>query len=201
MNNMHNGFTLIELLVSFLLISVIGFGIVGLQFIVNRNQLTSFQNYLTVDEANNSLAVVTREIRNTRYGDNGAYPLEVTNDNEIVFYSDIDYDNQTERVRYFRQGDTLYKAVIEPSGYPVSYPGANEKLATVTENIRNTQQLFYYYNGDWPVDTVNNPLSANRLSATKLIKTVVEINLKENEQNKNYLLESYAQIRMLKENL
>jgi hypothetical protein len=44
-------------------------------------------------------------------------------------------------------------------------------VQTISTIIRNgTQAVFSYYNGDWPEDTVNNPLvPAERLLQTRLI--------------------------------
>ena len=97
----------------------------------------------------------------------------------------------------------MSKGIIEPVGFPVSYPPANEKIVEIANNVRNqTLPIFYYYNGDWPQDTVNNPLlPPARVSNTKLIRVYLRLNSEENEPNRDFILESYTQIRMLKENL
>ena len=88
-------------------------------------------------------------------------------------------------------------------GYPVTYPLANEKVFVITDKVRNgITPVFTYYNGEWPEDTVNNPLpSPVRLSDTKLMRIYLRLNARANEPEKDYILESYVQVRMLKENL
>lgn len=199
----NKGITIIELLISMVIIAVLGLGFISLQSLLSKNQVLIWNNYVSVDDANNSVKQMVKELRTARNGDNGAYPVETAYDQLIVFYSDIDSDGQSERVRYYLSGTDFYKGVIEPVGYPATYPAASEKLFVISSLVRNgTTPVFYYYNGDWPADTVNNPLpSPVRLSDTKLMKVYLRLNANPNEASKDYILESYVQIRMLKENL
>ena len=195
-----SGFTLIEFIVTIAITGIFSLGLIGLQRIMNNAALTSFGSYLDVDEANRGISIMVREIRNIRPADNAAYPLERAQDQEMIFYSDVDYDGDTDRVRYTLSGTSFVKGIINPVGYPATYPQANEKVKTIAEKVRNdTDPIFYYYNGDWPDDTINNPLpSPTRLSETKLMKVYLKIS----EDNSNpYILESYVQIRTLKDNL
>lgn len=197
------GFTLVEVLVASVLIAVLGLGILGLQYTLSQNQLMIWRSYLSVDEANSNTRSIVRELRTARSGDNGAYFLEKADDQEIIFYSDIDFDKKAEKIKYFLDGTSLKKSVIEPEGYPISYPQEKETLKTLTDNVRNgAAPVFYYYNGNWPADTENNPLSlTNRLSNTRLVKVYLRINTDSLNPNLDYVLESFSQIRMLKENL
>lgn len=199
---LKKGFTLIEILIAMALTSILGLGVLSLQVILAQNRLVVWRNYISIEEANSNVSMLVREIRNLRPADNAAYPLERAWDQEIIFYSDIDFDGHSEKVRYSLSGTQLTKGVIEPTGYPATYPSANEKAKVVTQNIRNgANPIFYYYNGDWPQDQVNNPLpTPSRLSDTKLMKVYLELNT-ENEPSKNFVLESYVQLRMLKQNL
>src|SRR3990170_2544827 len=70
----------------------------------------------------------------------------------------------------------------------------------LTEDVRNgIDPIFYYYNGDWPADTLNNPLAQPvRLSDTKLMKVYLKLNT-EDDPSSDFILESYTQLRILKE--
>jgi prepilin-type N-terminal cleavage/methylation domain-containing protein len=199
----QKGTSLIEILIAMAIISVLGLGIISLQYIINKNQLLVINSYKSVDEANISVSHFAREIRAARNSDNGAYVLEKINDQEIVFYSDIDYDGQTEKVRYGLEGNDLIKGVIKPVGYPVQYPAEDEVVTTLTSNVRNgTDPIFYYYNSGWPEDAVNNPLPQDlRLSDTRSVRIYLIVNTQRNDPQADYTLESTAQIRMLKDNL
>jgi prepilin-type N-terminal cleavage/methylation domain-containing protein len=196
------GFTLIEVLITATIMVVLGGLILTLINIVSRTRLSTFQNLMNIDQTNAQVSTMVRELRNIQVGDNAAYPLERAADQEIIFYSDIDYDGETEKVRYSLNGTQLEKGVIEPTGYPPTYPSANEKVRILTEDVRNgAEPIFYYYNGDWPADTVNNPLAQPvRLSESKLMKIYLKLNTKD-EPTSDFILESYTQLRILKENL
>jgi prepilin-type N-terminal cleavage/methylation domain-containing protein len=197
------GFTLIEILMAMVMMGVLGSGLLGLQSIISQNQIQVWRDYVNVDEANTSITALARELRTSRPGDNGAYPLEAALDQEIIFYSDIDFDGEAEKVRYFLAGSDFSKGIIEPVGQPATYPSDSEKVKVLSENVRNGETpIFYYYNGDWPIDQENNPLEVPaRLSETKLMRIYLRLNNKEGEPEKDYILETYVQIRMLKENL
>ena len=197
------GLTLIEILIVVVILGMLGAGLLTLQYILSKNQTLVIMNYLSIDEANSQISTFIREIRGARSGDNAAYALEVVNDDEIVFYSDIDYDGATDRVRYTLTSTQLIKGVTEPVGYPATYPPDQEKATVLSDNIRNgTTAAFYYYNGDWPEDVINNPLAqGQRLSQTKTVRIYLMLNQKADDSDRDYVLDSFGQIRMLKENL
>ena len=199
-NKKRQGFTLIEVLVVAVLTIMLASGVLSLQYILGQNQITVWDIHLNTEEANSNVSALVREIRNARPADTGAYALEVASEDELVFYSDIDFDSDTERVRYTLNGENLEKGVIDPVGFPAVYPSENEKVRVVAEHVKNAAgTTFTYYNGDWPTDTTNNPLPAPaRLSDTKLMKVHLEINSK--DEGENFILETYAHIRTLKEN-
>ncbi|OGM14647.1 hypothetical protein A3D84_00140 [Candidatus Woesebacteria bacterium RIFCSPHIGHO2_02_FULL_42_20] len=201
--NLKHGFTLVEVLVTGFLAVAVGAALVGLQYILTQNQLTVFSNYINVDEANFGITNLERELRSARSGDNGSYPLEIAGDWEIIFYSDIDYDGNAERVRYFLADSTLTKGIIEPTGFPITYPAGNEFVKIISENVRNgIEPVFYYYNSNWPLDTVNNPLAQPlRLSDTRLIGILLRLNSDSSGPDDDYILESTIAIRELKDNL
>lgn len=199
---MKKGFTIVEVLVSGFILAVLGFLIARIIYTVNQNQLLVFQQYDNIDKANENVQLVVKELRTARDGNNGAFVLQEANDQTIIFYSDIDFDGITEKVRYFLNGTNFYKGVIKATGYPVLYPQAQEKTTLLADNVRNLQTpIFYYYNSNWPQDTINNPLVFNkRLSDAKLVRIYLRINSKLDPKS-DFIAESYSQIRTLKDNL
>lgn len=200
---LENGFTLVEILIVSSLTLLVGGGILGLIVILGENRISTFENYLGVETVNNNISEMVREVRNARYGDNGAYTLDTADDQEFIFYSDIDYDGDADKIRYTLTDSILEKGITKPVGFPAIYNPANEIVKVVAENIRNgVEPVFYYYNGDWPSDTTNNPLpSPTRLSETKLMKIHLRINKYSSPGVDDFMLESYVQLRSLKQNL
>lgn len=197
-----SGFTLIEVLIVAGITVVLGGGLLSLQYILGQTQVAVVRNYTSVDQANANVSTMVRELRNLQVADNGTYPLEQALDHQIIFYSDYDFDGNSERVRYFLTGTQLSKGVIEPTGFPATYPSGSEQIKVVASNVTNgVTPIFYYYNGDWPADTTNNPLDTpTRLSETKLMRVNLTIN-QTTDTKYDFTVDSYVQLRILKQNL
>lgn len=95
------GFTIIEALTAVAVFSLLMAAAGGLVAIVYKIHDFAFEQTVAADEARRGADIMIREIRQARYGDNGAYPIEKAADKELIFYADIDGDDTTERVRYF----------------------------------------------------------------------------------------------------
>src|SRR3989344_1825598 len=89
------GFTLIEVSVAGLLTIVVLGAIFGLQQIINQNQSQVLNHSIEIDIANGAMRSMVREIRNSHYGDNGAYLIESADSQTLIFYSDINLDGKT----------------------------------------------------------------------------------------------------------
>ncbi len=203
--NNTKGLTLIEILLALSIMVVL---IIAWQsFILRSYRGISFgrEQLSAIRSAQKGITIMTREIREASTAEDGSYPLEKADDNEIIFYSDIDEDQYVERVRYFVENNTLKKGTVEPSGSPFTYNPDNETITTIAQFIRNntsTEPIFTYYNGDYPLDNTNNPLpTPSRLIDTKLIHIFVKINVDPKRSPKDFVLESDVQLRNLKTNL
>lgn len=198
-----SGFTLIEVTISAVLMVVLGTGLLGLQYVLGKTQLTAFSSYISSDEANVIVETISRELRTARAGDNGSFLIVSGAGDSLTFYSDVDFDGATEKVQYVRSGNTMTRNVWEPTGYPVTYPESTKKTKILSSNIRNlTVPVFSYYNGSWPTVTTGNPLPTPvDLLSVKLIKIYLRTNEKANAANTDFTADSYASIRMAKTNL
>lgn len=197
------GFTYLELLVGLGIVITVIAALVGMQVMLRQSYLFSFNLSAATDRANSVAQDMVRALRGARPSETGAYPLVVLDDQQIVFYSDIDADKRVERVRFFLEGTQQKRGVIEPTDFPVSYPVENETVKVLSEYVQNgTQPVFYYYNGDWPTDTTNNPLPAvSRLSETRFIQLSLTVNADPSRPESDFYLSPYVQLRNLKENL
>jgi len=164
-------------------------------------QTSVFQSFLDVENANAGIEIMVREIRNARYGDDGAYPLQVCSDQNLTFFTNTDTDDATEKVQYFLDGNQLKKAVIEPSDYPINY-NSPANITIIASGINNNYQpVFSYFNSSF--SGAGNSLSANlRQLQTRLIKITLIANESINQdQGTDFTITAFAQIRMLKDNL
>jgi prepilin-type N-terminal cleavage/methylation domain-containing protein len=99
--NIKKGFTLVESLVAVAIFALAMGAVVAFVLISYRTYGYTWQQSVAVNEARRGIEIMVKEIREAKTGDNGSYPIEVAQDKEFIFYSDIDGDGLTERVRYF----------------------------------------------------------------------------------------------------
>ncbi len=203
----RKGFTLIEVVITLGILSFLMAGIYGF-FIESYN----FQTFVSeqndaVSTARDGVEQLVYEIREAAPADTGAYTIELADEQELIFFSDVDADVLTERIRYFLDGTNLKKGVIEPTYDPLAeqtyaYDGT-EVITTIGQAVQNgVTPIFTYYNGDWPGDIVNNPLSYPAdPTEVKLIKIYLEVNINPAKVPETYQLENYVQLRNLKDNL
>lgn len=200
---MNRGISLIETIVT---IGIFALAMVAVSaFILSsyRSYNYNFEQTIAINEARKEVETMVKEIRGARTGDDGSYPLVEAGDFQFIFYSDINKDGAIERVRYFLDGTDFKKGIVKPSGDPPQYILANETIDVMSWYVHNEiLPVFTYYNGDWPSDTVNNPLpTLTRLADTKLMHVYLKINVDPNRPPDDFELESDTQIRNLKTNL
>jgi prepilin-type N-terminal cleavage/methylation domain-containing protein len=193
---MKNGFTLIEAIIAILIFSLGVGAILNLALNLYRTHTFAFQQSLAISEAKKGIETMVKEIREAREGDDGSYIIERADDYEFIFFSDIDDDGATERVRYFLDGTDFKKGVIKPEGWPTKYPSENERITIITSHVVNLPPIFHYYDGE------GNELPAPaRLKDTKLMKVYLVVNIDPQRAPQDFTLESYVQLRNLKTNL
>lgn len=193
------GLTLLEVVIVLGIIGIIG--TIVYQFVVSGNRIfvQSRDQALAQDTLRKAIDSIAQELREAQTADNGAYLLEGGNAQFITFYSDIDDDNERERVRYFIEGTNFKKGVIEPSGAPAQYPLENETITTVVSDIRN-QDIFTYYDENYTGSEASLPLPLN-ISQVKLVHLRFDADVNPSQPPPPITLETSVMIRNLKTNL
>lgn len=195
--------TLVELMVSIaiMLIAMEGFTLLFLKswdtnkFIVEEGLASAAASHATNR--------IIRELRHVRQADNGDYPVESGSDFDLKVYLNIDDDTATERVHYFLDLDTdqMKVGITNPTGSaPVSYPAADDSVSVLTNYVvnENTDPVFYYYNQNYPGDTVNNPIaSPAAVDQIRLIRVHLFVNINPVHAPDNINIESFADLRNL----
>jgi len=198
----NSGFTIIEVLVSVFVMSIIY--VVATNFVINGLNIEKYvsQQNEAIVQSRKALVQMSGELREMVAADNGAYPIELAGDQEIIFYSDVDNDSNTERVRYFLDNTNLKRGITKPSGDPLTYNTNNEIITIFSEYIQNDNSpVFLYYNANYPQDTVGKPLSypINK-TAVRLIKISVLTNVDPSHLPDTRELHTAIELRNLKEN-
>ena len=94
-------FTLVEALIMIFVFALAIGATSGFILMAYRTHGYEWEQSLAVEEARRGIEIMAKEIRKSRQGENGSYPIEYAGDREFVFYSDVDGDGKTEKVRYF----------------------------------------------------------------------------------------------------
>ncbi len=197
-----HGFTLIEILVAVAILGVIL--VVVSQFQVNVLQYNKSSNdsLQSSQDAQSILRTIVKELRSTKPGNNGSYPIAQADTSSLTFYSDIDADGLQEQIRYFLSTTTLKKGMIKPSGSPLSYNSAQETLSTLALNLKNSTStaLFEYY--DTTYTGTSSPLAQPvTVASIRLIKVNLLIDADPNRSPIPRLYTSQVMLRNLKDNL
>ncbi len=191
------GFSLVEIIITIAIFIIILGGIYGFVSGLYRANNFTFMQALAVSEARKGIGTITREIRESQIGEDGSYLIEKADDYEFIFYSDIDKDNQTERVRYFVEGSDFYKGVINPeNGVYITEeddPDFNEKIVILSKYIRNEPPIFRYFDSE-----LNELPAPARLNETTLMKLKIIINVDPEKPPYNFTLENYIALRNIK---
>lgn len=150
--------------------------------------------------ATNKLVI---QLRGTQQADNGDYPIESASNFSIIFYCDIDDDGVVEKVHYFLDdaNDQLKVGISNPvAGNPVTYPAVDSTVAVVASYVVNddTDPVFYYYNKNYPGDTVNNPLATPaNVGDIEMIRVHLYVNINPVHAPDNINIESFVDLRNL----
>lgn len=150
MRRNSQGFTLIEVIVtigifSLILVTMFTFIVNGYKSFRDLNARTS-----TLSIARQALEVAIREIREATQSDLGAYPLNLTSPNELIFYANVDSQTDIERVRYYLDGTNVIRGVIKPSGSPPDYRADQETHTTIAVNVHNgSVPVFQYFDKNY----------------------------------------------------
>ena len=206
-NNRHRkklkGLTLVEMLVAIFILTA---GMLGFSLLLSSSWKSNkfiLETGVTAVRVNRASAEIISNLRKVRQSDSGDYPVESGEDFDIMVYLDIDNDGVTERVHYWLDdvNDRLMRGVREPSSaQPPTYAAGDGTTAVIAEYIVNeaTEPLFYYYNENYPSDTVNNPLATPiAIGDVRLVRVFIRMNIDPIKAPNNINIESFVDLRNL----
>jgi prepilin-type N-terminal cleavage/methylation domain-containing protein len=197
--NKKYGFTLVEILIAVFIFTIIGIAVVKFQIdIFSLNKLTS-TNLVAQQNARQTLKDFTAEVRSMSPSNAGAYYIDQASTSSLTFYTNIDNDSDTEKVRYFLSGTTFKKGVIHPIGN--TYSQGNEVVKESVHGIANgTTSIFSYYDNSY--DGTSTPLNQPiNISSIRLIKINLLIDEDTLKSPGPLYMTTQVSIRNLKDNL
>ncbi len=108
-----------------------------------------------------------------------------------------------EKVHYFLDlaTDQLKLGVSDPlATTPVTYPGGDSTVSVVANYVvnENSNPVFFYYNGDYPSDIINNPLTTPAtVGMVRMIHVHLFVNINPVHAPDNINIESFVDLRNL----
>lgn len=199
----HNkqGFTAIEIMVALAIFVTIIILVTTLARNTVMYRRIFFSGLTGSDDARHILQPIANEIRSASQSSLGSYPLEVTDNNTLIFYSDTNNDGLKERIRYFLNGTTLSKGIIKPIGNPLVYAANNEVITPLMYNVANgVTPIFSYYDTNYTGSTAALAQPVSPL-AIRLIKVTVVIDADPANPPLPFTVTTQISFRNLKDNL
>jgi hypothetical protein len=148
------------------------------------------------DEARIAVKRFTQEVRVMSPSSLGAYPIALASSTSFTFYSDLDHDSLKERYRYFIEGGSLKKGVTKPTGSPLVYNSANEKVTIVVSRLYGVSPtVFNYFDS-------NNSQMSDPINVTNVrsVEIVLPAALDPRQGLNSVVFSSRATMRTLKDN-
>lgn len=199
-----SGFTLIEVSVSIFVFAVIAAGLISLVSSILTNSQKQETLLYNASQARRLTFKIMEEIREATQSNSGAYPLVTTEDQQLIFFTNLDGGADVERVRYFIQSGTLRRGVVKPTGSPLAYNMGTEIVATIQQDVANTgvTPLFYYYDDTYSGAVDNYLISPVDITDVRYIKMDLKIFNKGGVTNTStYSITTSGTLRNLKTNL
>lgn len=189
----QSGMTLLEALIAAAIFAITAGAVVSSVLFFYRTNRSAIEQAFAIDSGRKGVTIMVRDIREAAYADDGSFLLSAFGTSTITFFSDVDRDSSVERIRYFLDGTNLKKGQIEASGNPPIYDPQKEKIAVVSDYVRNNEQnvsVFTYY-------TKSGAQITNFTAATSVSRVVVNliINIDSDTLPGDFTLRSSATLR------
>ena len=191
---MNRGLTLIETLVWIAIFTAAMIAIVMTLLYFYRTNAYAIEQASAVSAAERGLGETMRVIREGAYSSQGAFPIVSIGKHDFTFYADIDTDALIERVRYYLNGTSLTRGVVNATGNPPDYT-ETETVSVVTEYVRNGAQnvsTFRYF------DELGSEITNyTNWTAVRFVTVTLVVNINETALPSALTLQSSAAIRNL----
>lgn len=198
----RGGFTLTETLIALAIFTAL-----ALVTTLYQKNIFSFNSYIQSSltaqiEGRRAVTKMVSEMREMSPSSLGAYPIAAAATSSLTFFSDIDADSVKEQIRYYVQGTSVMKSVINPTGNPLVYNSGSAVITTVVSNVSNgtSTPLFQYYDTSYAGTTTPLSIPVN-IAAVKLVKINIILPIRSSSNNSSLTITSQVTPRNLKDNI
>lgn len=164
-----------------------------------KAQNMNISQIIAQNTARKAFKKMAKEIRGATYSNRGDYPIEKAEKQTLIFYTNVDDDDDAERIKYFLDGNELKREIIEPTGYPPKYEEPGEISTLASYVVNGTDPIFTYYDSSY--EGTNPPMDPVDIGKIRLIHLSLQIDVNPNRTPPPLHLETEIQIRNLKDNL
>ncbi|MFA4937159.1 MAG: hypothetical protein WC575_02640 [Patescibacteria group bacterium] len=193
------GFNLLELVITISIFSLLIIAVGNFTTDVFKSNREMSTSLIQAQDTKRTVSGLVNELRTAAISSVGAYSLAEAQATSLTFYSNIDSDSLVERLRYFLAGTTLKRAVLKPSGNPLTYNPVNEQISDAVAYVRNAD-IFSYFDQNY--QGTGNPLTFPvNISAVRLVQIKLEVDRYLNLPPAAFILTTKANLRNLKDNL
>ena len=196
-----HGFTLVEVIVSIGIFLVIIVAVGAFEINIFSYQRNASGSFTTVQDSQVILKTIAHDIRMASQGSDGSYALQTVATNTLMFFADTNGDGLKERIRYTLNGAKLYKAVLVPTGSPLTYSGTESTSTVLTDVANGTSSAFTYYSGTYAGTTTGalaQPVTPNAVRLIQISLTL-DADPKSSPNGRTYTTD--VTLRNLKDNL
>lgn len=189
------GMTLIEAVVWVAITTSAMLAIVGSVLYFYRTNSYAVEQSAAISSAQRGIESMIKTIREAAYSSDGAWPIITLATSSVSFYADIDTDPFIERVRFFVEGNSIKRGVIDPTGDPPVYTSP-EEISVLSDYVRNNEQsvnAFQYYNASGTVMT-----NLALIAEVRFVEATIVVNINPFRLPNQFTLRSTAAMRNLK---
>lgn len=154
-----------------------------------------------LDLARRGVEVLTRDMREMIFAENGAFPLVRMEPHVVGFYSDVDGDDSVEYVEYQLSTTTTFqKRIHAPTGgnpaYNFTTPTETHIVSDYVQNLIQGTSTFLYFTNAGTATTATSAIADIRFISAQII-----VNIDPVHNPGEYMLRAGATLRNLKDNL
>lgn len=141
----RSGFTLIEVVIALSIFAGIMALVSLFSWDVAKFSLQLQQDLDAQQEVSTAIQNFGLDLRAVGLSANGGYGVETAVTSSFIFYSDVDANGVTDRVRYFIGTSTVNRGVIRPTGTPAVYLTSTELVNSVIHDVVLASSSFFSY--------------------------------------------------------